>query len=68
MISWFSVKRSLFLFSFFLKKKRAALNTTIQNRRKKRTIRRIINTPKIIFDIIPPLCGYLKKINMATIE
>jgi len=68
MISWFSVKRPLFLFSFFLKKKRAALNTTIQNRRKKRTIRRIIKKPKIIFDILPPFYGNLRKVNEATIE
>jgi len=68
MIFWFSVKRSLFPLSFFLKKKRAALNTTIQNRRKKRTIRRIINKPKIILDIIPPFCGFLRKINEAAIE
>jgi len=67
MIFWFSVKSSLFPL-FFPKKKSAALNTTIQNSRKKRTIRRIINKPKIILDIIPPFCGFLRKINEAAIE
>jgi hypothetical protein len=41
--------------------RRAVLNTTIQNRKKKRTIRRIINNPIIILDIVPPFGDLLEK-------
>jgi len=46
---------------FLPKVRRAILNTTIQNRRKKRTIRRIINNPIIILDIVPPFGDLLEK-------
>jgi hypothetical protein len=51
-------KSSLFLL-FLPKVRRAALNTTIQNRRKKRTIARIMSSPKIILDIVPPFWEFL---------
>jgi hypothetical protein len=41
--------------------RRAILNTTIQNRKKRRTIRRITNNPIIILDIVPPLGDLLEK-------
>jgi hypothetical protein len=41
--------------------RRAALNTTIQNRKKKSTIRRMINSPIIILDIVPPFGDLLEK-------
>jgi len=46
-------KNSLFLL-FLPKNRRAALNTTIQNSRKKRTIAIKMSSPKITLDITPP--------------
>jgi len=51
-------KRSLFLL-FLPKNKRAALNTTIQNSRKKRTIAIKMSSPKITLDIIPPFWEFV---------
>jgi hypothetical protein len=51
-------KSSLFLL-FLPKNKRAPLNTTIQNSRKKRTITIKMSSPKITLDIIPPLWEFV---------
>jgi len=51
-------KSSLFLL-LLPKIRRAALNTTIQNRRKKRIMIRIMSSPIITLDIIPPFWEFL---------
>jgi hypothetical protein len=45
---------------FLPKVRRAVLNTTIQNRRKKRTIIRITSSPIITLDIVPPFGDLLE--------
>jgi len=46
---------------FLPKVRRAVLNTTIQNRRNKRTIIRITSSPIINLDIVPPFRDLLEK-------
>jgi len=60
-------KSSLFLL-FPPKNRRAALNTTIQNSRNKRTITIKMSSPKITLDIIPPFWEFLLRVNQTDRE